>query len=201
MGLSHAEPPNDDTAPGPVTSWSVPSLQWGRFLATIFDEWVRYDVGRIFVNHFENTLSAVYGIEPAMCVYRETCGTALVIEHNGDVYSCDHFVYPQYNLGNILTTSLREMVDSPRQVAFGDAKAASLPAYCWRCEFVTACHGECPKHRFIAAPDGEPGLNYLCAGLKHYFAHVWPTLQTLAAIIRQGKDPATIMPMMRGNRR
>jgi uncharacterized protein len=135
----------------------------------------------------------VAGYQPGMCVYRETCGSAMVVEHNGDVFSCDHYVYPEYRLGNLLRENLRSLVESKQQTDFGDAKAATLPAYCWNCDFVIACHGECPKHRFIQTPTGEPGLNYLCAGLKHYFGHVWPVLQTLAAIIERGGDPAEIM--------
>jgi uncharacterized protein len=201
MGLSLAEPPTDDPDSHVVAPWSVPSIEWGKFLAAIFDEWVTHDVGRVFVNHFENTLAAICGVGPSMCVYRETCGEALVIEHNGDVYSCDHFVYPQYNLGNVVDGSLREMIDSPQQTAFGEAKATSLPGFCWRCPFVEACHGECPKHRFIETPDGEPGLNYLCSGLKHYFAHVWPTMRQIEMLLRQGKQAAAIMELPRSGRR
>ncbi|MCC5874749.1 MAG: anaerobic sulfatase maturase [Candidatus Sumerlaeia bacterium] len=198
LGLTFAFPP-EDGKPGesPVTPWSVPARQWGNFLAAIFDEWILNDVGTIFVNHFENTLSAVAGYQPGMCVYRETCGNALVVEHNGHVYSCDHFVYPEYDLGNIMGKGLREMVMSPRQQKFGNDKAATLPAFCWNCEFVSACHGECPKHRFTLTPDGEPGLNYLCPGLKRYFSHVWPRMRMLAEIVLSGQDPSTIMETLR----
>lgn len=198
LGITFAFPPDEGEERSPdVTPWSVPPLQWGTFLAAIFDEWVMNDVGSVFINHFENTLAAVAGYTPSMCVYRETCGKAMIIEHNGDLYSCDHYVYPEYRLGNVLEGSMREMVESPQQTKFGDDKAATLPAYCWNCDFVSACHGECPKHRFTTTPDGEPGLNYLCPGLKHYFAHVWPRLQILARIINEGKNPAIIMDLLR----
>lgn len=204
LGISFAYPPADPSGEAsPVTRWSVPAKQWGVFLATIFDEWILNDVGGVFVNHFENTLAAVAGYQPGMCVYRETCGTALVVEHNGNVYSCDHYVYPEYDLGNIMGKDLRAMVESPEQVRFGNDKAATLPAYCWNCEYVSACHGECPKHRFTFTPDGEPGLNYLCPGLKHYFSHVWPRMKMLAGIIQRGEDPASIMEALkpRGKKR
>lgn len=198
LGLAFAFPPKDGGAeqPSPVTEWSVPATQWGVFLAAIFDEWIMNDVGAVFVNHFENTLAAVCGIQPGMCVYRKTCGDAMILEHNGDMYSCDHFVYPEYNLGNILAESMKAMAKSKAQQAFGDAKESTLPAFCRGCGFLAACHGECPKHRFTRAPDGEPGLNYLCPGLKHYFSHVWPRMRMLADIITGGGDPASIMPVL-----
>jgi uncharacterized protein len=132
-----------------------------------------------------------------MCVFPETCGSALALEHNGDLYSCDHYVYPEYHLGNILNQSIGNMVRSERQQAFGTAKRDFLPGYCRRCEFRFVCHGECPKHRFMTTPDGEPGLNYLCPAYKHFFRHINPAMQAMVRFIREGRAPAELMTQLR----
>ncbi len=159
----------------PVTEWSVEPDQYGKFLTAIFDEWVKQDVGKVFVQLFDVALGNWMGMGGGLCVFSENCGSALAMEHNGDVYSCDHYVYPRYKLGNLLDQDLGAMAGSPEQRAFGQAKSATLPAYCRSCEVRFACHGECPKHRFLRTPDGEPGLNYLCPGLQaRFFTHVDP---------------------------
>jgi uncharacterized protein len=176
-----------------VTEWSVEPLAYGKFLTAIFDEWVRNDVGQIFVQIFDVSLENWLGITPSLCVFRETCGGAMAIEHTGDVYSCDHFVYPNYHLGNLASTSLRAMVSSERQQVFGTAKRDTLPEYCRQCDVRFACHGECPKHRFLITPQGEAGLNYLCAGYKHFFHHIDPYMQFMAAELRAGRPPRNVM--------
>lgn len=194
--LDFAGPPPLDAFPegdSPVTGFSVQPLQFGQFLSAIFDEWVRHDVGRIFVNYFDNALAAWCGIAPPMCVFRETCGEAMIIEHDGSVYSCDHYMYPEFRLGMLGETPLREMADSPQQRAFGEQKATKLPVYCHQCDVRFICQGECPKHRFVRTPTGEPGLNYLCPGLKHFFHHIDGPMQTMAQLLRQGRAPAEIM--------
>jgi len=170
-----------------VTSRSVGSDEWGRFMIEVFDEWLRHDVGKVYVSHFDAALASWLGIAPAMCVFNDTCGNAVAMEHNGDLYSCDHFVEPDYLLGNIRETHLVELVASPRQRAFGHAKRDSLPQYCRECPFLFACHGECPKNRFALTPDGEPGLNYLCSGLKTFFGHIDGTMKLMAELLRTGR--------------
>jgi uncharacterized protein len=131
-----------------------------------------------------------------LCVFAEKCGAALAIEHNGDLYSCDHYVYPKYRLGNIMNQSLGEMVGSPKQIKFGNDKSDSLPQYCRQCDVRFACNGECPKHRFIKTPDGESGLNYLCAAYKQFFHHINPYMRAMAALLENGHAPARIMEMV-----
>jgi uncharacterized protein len=176
-----------------VTEWSVEPLQYGIFLAEIFNEWVQHDVARYFVQVFDVALENWLGMTPSLCIFRETCGAALAIEHNGDVYSCDHFVYPEHRLGNIQQTRLEVLVNSAQQVAFGNDKRDLLPRYCRECDVRFACHGECPQHRFIHTPDGEAGLNYLCAGYKHFFRHVDPYMKFMAAELRAKRPPANVM--------
>lgn len=176
-----------------VTDWSVESRAYGNFLARIFDEWVKQDVGRYFVQMFDVALESWLGMDASLCVFRRTCGSALAMEHTGDVYSCDHFVYPENKLGNIIDTHLEQLVSSPQQTEFGNNKRDSLPRMCRECEVRFACNGECPKHRFLNTPDGEPGLNYLCAGYKHFFKHINPYMQFMAAELRAGRPPANIM--------
>ena len=164
-----------------VTERSVAPEQWGRFLIGVFDEWIRRDVGTVFVQMFDAALASWAGVPPAMCVFNETCGSALALEHNGDVYSCDHFVEPKHLLGNIQKVHMLQLITSEEQRRFGLAKRDTLPRYCRDCSVRFACHGECPKNRFLTTPDGEPGLNYLCAGYKAFFTHIdrpmrrWPT--------------------------
>jgi uncharacterized protein len=176
-----------------VAPWSVESKQFGRFLCAIFDEWVRRDVGRVFVQLFDVSLEMWAGLEASLCVFRRQCGAALAIEHCGDVYSCDHFVYPENRLGNIMDSPLETLVNSDQQQKFGEAKETALPKYCLECDVRFACNGECPKHRFMTTPDGEPGLNYLCAGYKAFFRHVDPYMRFMAAELAAQRPPANVM--------
>lgn len=176
-----------------VTEWSVEPEAYGRFLSRIFDEWVKKDVGRTFVQLFDVALESWMGMDASLCVFRKTCGSALAMEHTGDLYSCDHFVYPENKLGNIMELALDKLIDSPEQQAFGQAKLDSLPRMCRTCDVRFACNGECPKHRFLTTPEGEPGLNYLCAGYKHFFRHIDPYMQFMAGELRAGRPPANIM--------
>ena len=178
-----------------VTEWSVEPAAYGNFLARIFDEWVRRDVGQYFVQLFDVALESWMGLEASLCVFRETCGSALAMEHTGDVYSCDHYVYPEHKLGNIMDTTLGELVSSQQQETFGTNKRSQLPRMCRECEVRFACNGECPKHRFLETPDGEPGLNYLCAGYKYFFNHIDPHMKFMAGELRAGRAPANIMRM------
>jgi uncharacterized protein len=195
LGLDLSVPPRvDDTDPVmPVTNWSVEPRQYGEFLSTIFDEWVKQDVGKVFVQIFDVTLGNWMGEGGGLCVFSPTCGTALAMEHNGDVYSCDHYVYPQYKLGNILNQSLGDMVNSEFQKGFGLEKATTLPKYCLECDVRFACHGECPKHRFIRTPEGDPGLNYLCQAYKRFFTHSGPAMRKMTELLRSGRPAADIM--------
>ena len=180
-----------------MTEWSVEAIQYGRFLCAIFDEWVRRDVGRVFVQLFDVALGNWMGLGSSLCVFAEKCGAAMAIEHNGDLYSCDHYVYPRYKLGNVMNHSLGEMARSPAQVKFGNDKLDTLPEYCRKCEVRFACNGECPKHRFIRTPDGEEGLNYLCAAYKQFFQHIDPYMRTMGELLRGGQAAAGIMEILR----
>jgi uncharacterized protein len=177
-----------------VTDRSVQAEQFGHFLCDIYDEWVKHDVGKVFVQTFDVALGSWVG-QHNLCIFSPTCGNALAMEHNGDVYSCDHYVEPDYLLGNIKETHLLEMVTSDRQRAFGEQKFDSLPQYCRDCEVLFACYGECPRNRFIETPDGEPGLNYLCAGYKQFFKHIDATMRIMADLIRRGRYADEIMHM------
>lgn len=178
-----------------VTERSVTATQYGQFLITIFDEWVRNDVGKIFVQMFDVALGSWLGIS-SLCVFSPKCGNALAIEHTGDLYSCDHFVEPNYLLGNIQNDKMVELIDSPKQRKFGTDKLDTLPKYCQECEVRFACHGGCPKNRFIETPDGESGLNYLCGAYKAFFNHVDKPMKTMADLIRQNRAPAEIMQIL-----
>ncbi len=180
-----------------VTDWSVDATQYGRFLCTIFDEWVRRDVGRYYVQIFDVALQSWMGMTPSLCVFRETCGEGLALEHNGDLYSCDHFVYPQYRLGNLLEHPLGDMVRGPQQTQFGLDKRDTLPRYCRECDVRFACNGECPKHRFVQTPDGENGLNYLCASYKLFFHHIDAAMRFMAGELQAERPPANVMQWMR----
>ncbi len=164
-----------DAHDAPLADFSVSPAQWGEFLCTIFDEWVKNDVGQYFIQLFDSTLANWAGVQPGVCTMARTCGHAGVMEFNGDVYSCDHFVFPEYKLGNIREKTLVEMMYSDRQQKFGTDKYDSLPGQCRRCKYLFACNGECPKNRFTVTADGEPGLNYLCEGYYRFFEHVAPT--------------------------
>jgi uncharacterized protein len=182
-----------------VSDRSVGPDQFGRFLSAIFDEWVRRDVGTIYVQTFEAALSNWLGLGNfGMCVFNATCGTGLAIEHNGDLYSSDHFVEPNYLLGNIQDTHMIELVASLQQIKFGLDKHDTLPRYCRACEVRFACHGECPKNRFILTPDGEPGLNYLCAGFKDFFHHVDFPMKIMAGLIRRNREAREVMSILDG---
>ena len=193
-GLVLIQPSFDRSAE--VTEWSVEPLEYGVFLAQIFDEWVKKDVGRYFVQQFDVALESWLGMDASLCVFRKTCGSALAMEHGGDLYSCDHFAYPENKLGNIMEINLEQMVGSQQQEKFGLDKLNSLPRMCRECEVRFAYNGECPKRRFLKTPDGEPGLNYLCAGYKHFFHHIDPFMQFMAAELCAGRPPANIMRMM-----
>jgi uncharacterized protein len=179
-----------------VTEWSVEAKAYGNFMARIFDEWVRQDVGRYFVQLFDVALESWLGMEPSLCVFRKTCGSAMAMEHTGDVYSCDHFVYPEHKLGNIMEAALEQMASSTQQEKFGNDKHDLLPRMCRQCEVRFACNGECPKHRFLKTPDGEPGLNYLCAGYKYFFNYIDPYMRFMANELRAGRPPANIMRLV-----
>jgi uncharacterized protein len=190
-----AGPPAHGIA-GTVTDRSVGSLEYGTFLSAIFDEWVRKDVGEMFVQSFDGVLAAYLRGYSSLCVLRPTCGEGVALEFNGDVYSCDHFVDPPYLLGNIMDTPIGDLVGSDRQQAFGRAKQETLPRYCRECEFVFACNGECPKNRILLTPDGEPGLNWLCEGLKYFFAHTDRRMKLLVQVLREGRDAADVMGLL-----
>ena len=183
----------DFAGPAKVAPWSVEPRQFGRFLCAIFDEWVRRDVGRTFVQLFDVSLESWMGMEASLCIFRKQCGAALAIEHSGDLYSCDHFVYPENRLGNIMESALASLAGSEQQQRFGEAKESTLPRYCRECDVRFACNGECPKHRFLTTPDGEAGLNYLCAGYKMFFHHVDPYMRFMASELAAQRPPANVM--------
>jgi uncharacterized protein len=177
-----------------VTHRTVGALQYGRFLVDVFEEWVRHDVGDVFVSMFDTALAHWMGMhQTGLCVHAQTCGDAVALEHNGDLYSCDHYVEPDYLLGNITEgRTLLQLVDSPSQQAFGRAKLDSLPAYCRSCDVRFACNGGCPKDRFLRTPEGEPGLHYLCEGYQLFFRHVDQPMQVMANLLRNGRDAAGV---------
>ena len=177
----------------PLTDFSVRPEQWGDFLCALFDEWVKEDVGNYFIQLFDSTLANWMGMEPGVCSLAKTCGHAGVMEFNGDVYSCDHYVFPAYKLGNIHQHTLTEMMYSERQQKFGQAKRDSLPTQCRQCKFLFACNGECPKNRFARTPDGEEGLNYLCKGYYRFFNHVAPYMDYMANELKAQRSPANVM--------
>ena len=179
-----------------VTDRSVRAEQWGRFLNGVFDEWVRRDVGKVYVQMFDAALASWVGAPASMCIFSETCGTALALEHNGDLYSCDHFVEPKHLLGNIQQVHMLQLVTSEQQRQFGLAKRDTLPRYCRECSVRFACHGECPKNRFITTPDGEPGLNYLCAGYMAFFKHIDRPMRLMADLLRKGRFADEAMDML-----
>jgi uncharacterized protein len=181
----------------PVTEWSVEPTQYGRFLCEIFDDWIRRDVGTTFVQLFDVALGNWMGLGSSLCVFAEKCGAAMAIEHNGDLYSCDHYVYPRYKLGNIMNQTLGQMLDSPAQKKFGNDKLATLPKYCRECEVRFACNGECPKHRFTKTLDGEDGLNYLCPAYKVFFNHIDRPMSTMAQLLQNGHAAGEIMRLFR----
>lgn len=180
-----------------LADFSVTPEQWGNFLCTIFDEWVKNDVGEYFIQLFDATLANWVGEQPGVCSLAKTCGHAGVMEFNGDVYSCDHFVFPQYKLGNIYSKTLVEMMYSDKQQQFGRNKFDSLPSQCKECQYLFACNGECPKNRFCKTASGEPGLNYLCKGYYQYFDHVAPYMDFMKKELLAERAPANIMEAIR----
>jgi serine-type anaerobic sulfatase-maturating enzyme len=178
-----------------VTERSVKPEQYGQFLIAIFDEWVRRDVGKVFVQSFDAALANWIG-QPSLCIFQRTCGNALALEHNGDIYSCDHFVEPAFLLGNIQETHLIDLIASDQQHKFGQDKWDSLPKYCRDCEVLFACYGECPRNRFIHTPDGEPGLNYLCAGYKLFFNHINRPMRLMAELLHRGRYADEVMNIL-----
>lgn len=183
-----------------VTPWSVLPKDYGTFLARVFDEWIKEDVGRIFVQFFDVQLGLWAGGPAGLCWFAETCGQALAMEHNGDLFACDHYVYPEYRLGNIMETPIEALAMSPFQQKFGNDKRDTLPRYCRECEYRFACNGGCPKHRFLTTPEGEPGLNYFCESYKRFFGHAAPYLRTMADLLNRGRAPAEIMDLARRHR-
>jgi uncharacterized protein len=198
-GEGLAQPPGRATAKAEkslVTAWSVEAVAYGEFLCVIFDEWVRKDVGRAFVQIFDVMLGIWMGMPASLCVFAETCGGAMALEHNGDLYACDHYVYPDYRLGNIMESDMRGLADSEQQRRFGQDKRDPLPKYCRECDVRFACNGECPKHRFMTTPEGEDGLNYLCAGYKRFLHHIDRHMTAMGHFLRQGRPAADIMGMI-----
>lgn len=191
----HIVDPSEEGAS--IAPWSVGSMAFGKFMCEIFDSWVLADVGRYFVNLFDAALARWCGVMPGTCAYAETCGGNSVIEHNGDVYPCDHFVYPQYRLGNILENDLRTMMTSQEQVRFGISKRNSLPGRCVRCRYRFACNGECPKHRFNVTESGQTGLNALCDGYFMFYSHVEPYMDKMKELLDSQQAPAGVMPWAR----
>lgn len=179
--------------PPSPTERSVPAEAYGRFLIEIFDEWVRRDVGRMFVQTFDGVLASYLHGHSSLCVFRPVCGEGTALEHTGDLYSCDHYVDPEHRLGNILETPLLDLVTSRRQRGFGRAKSSGLPQACRACDFLFTCHGECPKNRILTTAEGEPGLNWLCAGLKAFFAHSARPMEMMARLLRNGRAAREVM--------
>ncbi len=175
-----------------VAPWSVPRQGYGRFMCAVFDEWLRRDVGSVFVRLFDVQLGLWSGLGSGLCVFAETCGRGLALEHNGDLYACDHYVYPSHNLGNIKEHPIGTLARAPQQRQFGEDKRDLLPPRCRSCGFLFACNGGCPKHRFSPTPDGETTLNYLCPSYKYFFGFAGPTLRRMAGLLRQGRPPALV---------
>ena len=183
-----------------IAPWSITPKAFGKFMCDVFDEWVISDVGERFVQLFDITLAQWCGVQPSLCAFCPSCGDGLVVEHNGDVYMCDHFVYPEYKLGNIGVEHLRDLQRKPELFRFGIEKRNSLPNECRRCEFLFACQGECPKHRFATTRRGEKGLNTLCEGYKHFFEYTAIYMQQMRSLLEQGREASHIIPWARQRR-
>jgi len=181
-----------------VTSWTVLPEEYGDFLIAVYEEWVRHDVGKIFVMNFEWALNAWIGNPSPVCIHAERCGRSVVLEHNGDVYACDHCVYPEYKLGNISTDNLLQMVGKSVQSGFGVTKETALPRWCRGCEVLSACRGGCPKHRFAGSYDDEPGLHYLCAGYRKFFLHIRKYLRAMTTLLENGLPVSYGMDAVKG---
>ncbi|MFZ4454803.1 MAG: anaerobic sulfatase-maturation protein [Bacteroidales bacterium] len=184
-----------------LSDMSVSPLQWGKFLCGIFDEWIKEDVGKFYVQFFDSTLANWMGQQPGICTLAKHCGHAGVMEFNGDVYSCDHYVFPEYKLGNLNTDSLTSMMYSEKQLKFGTDKYDKLPSQCKNCDVLFACHGECPKNRFLMTADGEPGLNYLCKGWKMFYHHVTPYMDFMKKELLAERPPANVMEWAKERRK
>ena len=201
LGLRHGMPPDANRQVSrslDITPWSVEPLSYGDFLVQIFDEWIRNDVGATFVMNFEWSLASWLGLPATICIFSKACGDSLVMERNGDIYSCDHYVYPQYRLGNIAESPLSTMAESAAQREFGAAKELALPSVCKNCDVRFACNGGCPKHRFMRSVNGEPGLNYLCEGYKKYFSHIHRYMKVMRQLIESDLPPAKVMDVAKG---
>jgi uncharacterized protein len=200
LGFRNHLPPQSEAGEAdiesPVMHWSVDGERFGDFLLGVFHDWVRKDVGKIYVQAFDMALGKWAGAGGGICVHDETCGRAMALESDGSVYACDHYVYPEYKIGNIHEEPLAELADHPRMAAFGASKKDSLPKYCRQCPVRFACNGGCPKHRFIKTPDGEEGLNYLCPGYRKFFTKIHPPMYAMAQLYRDGRPPATVMEMI-----
>ena len=186
-----------ETKGAKLASWSVSAAGFGKFLCDIFDYWVRNDVGKVFVNQFDAALACWCGVQPGLCAFAQTCGGNAVIEHNGDLYPCDHFVYQDYRIGNVLETDLRTLMNSQKQIKFGIDKRNGLPEKCLRCRWFFACHGECPKHRFNATDKGETGLNALCEGYEIFFSHISPYMDEMKKLLMAGKPASGVMDILK----
>ncbi len=198
MGLDLAMPPNaEQPVEAPLTAWSVTPQRLAEFYIQVFDQWVRHDVGRVFVQFFDVALGNWMGAGAGLCHFAPTCGRAVALEHNGDLYACDHYVYPRYRLGNIMETPLAELMASDAQRSFGEAKRDELPRYCRVCEVLPGCHGDCPKHRFVESPEGEPGLSYLCPAYKAVFSHMALYLKIMADLVQTGRPASDVMEIIR----
>lgn len=193
-GLKHGVPYNIDNADGhyEVTDYTVHPLEYGGFLTDIFDEWIAKDVGGVFVMNFEWALASWMKIPASCCLFTKRCGDAIVVERDGDVYACDHYVYPEYRLGNVLSGTL-ELIISDQRRGFGRDKEAQLPECCRKCDVLFACNGECPRNRFAKTPDGESGLNYLCEGYRRFFRHIDPHMRVMARLVENGQPAAKVM--------
>jgi len=200
IGLDLAVPPDVRSKDNPteVMPFCVEPRPYGQFLIDIFDEWKRRDIGTVFVNHFDVALNAWMGMNPPLCANSRICGSALAMEHDGTVYACDHFVYPEYRRGNVLEDDFQSMVLNLDQQEFGACKWSALPSSCKSCEFLRVCHGGCLKHRFCLSPEGEPGRNYLCEGFKLFYAHAAPVMAQMAELLKAGRAPAEIMERQPG---
>lgn len=198
--LKHATPDSicNESQETLVTDFSVKSGEYGEFLIEIFDEWVRNDVGSIYVMNFEWALEAWLGLPSTICIFSKQCGKALAIEHNGDIYSCDHYVYPKYYLGNIMEGNPKEMIGSDKQETFGQSKESSLPQVCMDCEVRFACNGECPRHRFVRTYDNKPGLSYLCEDYKKFFRHIHPYMKVIVQLIENDLPASKVMDAIKG---
>ena len=197
-GRAAIVPPSTEGAK--AAPWSITPKAFGKFMCDVFDEWVISDVGERFVQLFDITLAQWYGVQPSLCAFCPTCGDGLVVEHNGDVYMCDHFVYPEYKLGNITVEHLSDLQRKPELFRFGIEKRNSLPSDCRKCEYLFACRGECPKHRFATTRRGEKGLNALCDGYKHFFEYTAPYMQQMRHLLEQGLEAKHIIPWARQRR-